>query len=51
MMREFPEFDLVEVCAELKIATSKCRVVLYRVRNDLRLSLERACFGAGKPAC
>lgn len=44
MMREFLEFDTDEVCAELRISISNCRVILHRARNGLRRCLEQSWF-------
>ncbi|HUW37989.1 MAG TPA: sigma-70 family RNA polymerase sigma factor [Rhodocyclaceae bacterium] len=51
MMREFLEFDTIEVCAELKITASNCHVILHRARNGLRRCLEQTWFSAGEQAC
>jgi len=48
MMREFLEFDTAEVCAELRLSTSNCHVILHRARNGLRRCLERTWFCAGE---
>ena len=48
MMREFLEFDTDEVCAELKISTSNCHVILHRARNGLRRCLESGWFAHGE---
>lgn len=51
MMREFLEFDTAEICAELRIATSNCHVILHRARNALRVCLERGWFATGVQLC
>lgn len=51
MMREFLEFDTAEVCAELKINTSNCHVILHRARDGLRRCLEKTWFSAGEQTC
>jgi RNA polymerase sigma-70 factor (TIGR02943 family) len=51
MMREFLEFDTDEICAELKINTSNCHVILHRARNGLRRCLETSWFAPGEQPC
>ncbi|HSG23185.1 MAG TPA: sigma-70 family RNA polymerase sigma factor [Azonexus sp.] len=51
MMREFLEFETVEVCQELSITTSNCNVILHRARNGLRRCLEKNWFTAGEQPC
>ncbi len=51
MMREFLEFDTVEVCAELNISTSNCHVILHRAREGLRRCLEQTWFSPGEQPC
>lgn len=51
MMREFLDFEVEEICAELKISTSNCYVILHRARHGLRGCLERSWFGPGAQAC
>ena len=51
MMREFLEFDTDEVCAELKISTSNCHVILHRARTGLRRCLEQNWFANGGASC
>lgn len=51
MMREFLEFDTAEICAELKINTSNCHVILHRARNSLRRCLEQTWFVPGAQPC
>ncbi len=51
MMREFLEFDTAEICAELKINTSNCHVILHRARNGLRRCLEKTWFAPGAQSC
>jgi RNA polymerase sigma-70 factor (ECF subfamily) len=51
MMREFLEFDTAEICAELKINTSNCHVILHRARNGLRRCLEKTWFAPGAQPC
>ncbi len=51
MMREFLEFDTAEICAELKITTSNCHVILHRARNGLRRCLEKTWFAPGAQPC
>ena len=51
MMREFLEFDTDEVCAELKISTSNCHVILHRARTGLRRCLEKNWFASGGASC
>lgn len=51
MMREFLEFGTDEVCAELKISTSNCHVILHRARNGLRRCLEKNWFANGASPC
>lgn len=51
MMREFLEFDTAEICAELRITTSNCHVILHRARNALRGCLERGWFAPGGLPC
>jgi len=51
MMREFLEFETTEVCAELKITTTNCNVILHRAREGLRRCLGQTWFGAGEKKC
>lgn len=51
MMREFLEFDTDEVCAELRISTSNCHVILHRARNGLRRCLEQSWFAGEESSC
>jgi RNA polymerase sigma-70 factor (ECF subfamily) len=51
MMREFLEFETVEVCRELRLSTSNCNVILHRARNGLRRCLESNWFSAGDQPC
>jgi len=51
MMREFLEFETVEVCQELSITTSNCNVILHRARNGLRRCLEKNWFTPGEQPC
>lgn len=51
MMREFLDLDIEEICAELKISTNNCYVILHRARHGLRGCLERTWFGAGEGSC
>lgn len=51
MMREFLEFDTDEVCAELRISTSNCHVILHRARNGLRRCLEQSWFAGEGSSC
>lgn len=51
MMREFLEFDTAEICAELKINTRNCYVILHRARNGLRRCLEKTWFAPGEKLC
>ena len=51
MMREFLEFETAEVCAELRLTTSNCNVILHRARNGLRKCLQGSWFSAGEQAC
>jgi RNA polymerase sigma-70 factor (ECF subfamily) len=51
MMREFLEFDTDEVCAELKISTSNCHVILHRARTGLRRCLEKNWFASAGASC
>ncbi|MBI3523511.1 MAG: sigma-70 family RNA polymerase sigma factor [Betaproteobacteria bacterium] len=51
MMREFLEFDTIEVCAELDITISNCHVILHRARNGLRRCLEQTWFSAREKIC
>ena len=44
MMREFLEFETVEVCGELNISPNNCNVILHRARNGLRRCLESGWF-------
>lgn len=43
-MRELFEFEIAEICKELKISTSNCSVLLYRARMQLRLCLDQNWF-------
>ncbi|WP_050475693.1 sigma-70 family RNA polymerase sigma factor [Herbaspirillum rhizosphaerae] len=43
-MRELFEFEIAEICKELKITTSNCSVLLYRARMQLRLCLDQNWF-------
>jgi RNA polymerase sigma-70 factor (ECF subfamily) len=40
MMREFLEFEVDDICKELKLSTSNCWVILHRARAKLRLCLD-----------
>lgn len=51
MMREFLEFDTDEVCAELRISTSNCHVILHRARNSLRRCLVHSWFAGEGSSC
>jgi RNA polymerase sigma-70 factor, ECF subfamily len=51
MMREFLEFETVEICQELQISTGNCNVILHRARNALRRCLEQHWFSAGEQPC
>ncbi len=51
MMREFLEFETVEVCRELRITVSNCNVILHRARNGLRRCLEKSWFAPGEQPC
>ncbi|MFL9925446.1 sigma-70 family RNA polymerase sigma factor [Herbaspirillum lusitanum] len=43
-MREIFEFEIKEICKELKISASNCSVLLYRARMQLRLCLDHNWF-------
>ncbi|WP_034294193.1 sigma-70 family RNA polymerase sigma factor [Herbaspirillum sp. RV1423] len=43
-MRELFEFDIAEICKELKISAGNCSVLLYRARMQLRLCLDQNWF-------
>ncbi|WP_232511907.1 sigma-70 family RNA polymerase sigma factor [Herbaspirillum sp. meg3] len=43
-MRELFEFEIAEICKELKITASNCSVLLYRARMQLRLCLDQNWF-------
>lgn len=47
MMREFLEFESVEICQTLNITTSNLHVMLYRARLRLRECLENRWFSEG----
>lgn len=47
MMREFLEFETLEVCRELGITANHCHVILHRARLALRQCLERGWFTPG----
>jgi len=51
MMREFLDFEVDEICAELGISSGNCYVILHRARHGLRGCLERTWFGPGEAAC
>jgi RNA polymerase sigma-70 factor, ECF subfamily len=51
MMREFLDLEIEEICAELKISTSNCYVILHRARHSLRGCLARTWFGPGESPC
>jgi RNA polymerase sigma-70 factor (ECF subfamily) len=51
MMREFLDFEVDEICAELGIGAGNCYVILHRARHGLRTCLERSWFGPGESAC
>jgi RNA polymerase sigma-70 factor (ECF subfamily) len=51
MMREFLDFDIEAICAELQISSSNCYVILHRARHGLRACLERTWFGTGEAPC
>ncbi|MDP3330812.1 MAG: sigma-70 family RNA polymerase sigma factor [Methylococcaceae bacterium] len=44
MMREFLEFEVDDICKELKLSTSNCWVTLHRARAKLRLCLDTNWF-------
>ena len=50
MMREFLGFETGEICAELRITSANCWVVLHRARMRLRLCLEDEWFGIPEEA-
>lgn len=51
MMREFLDFEVDEICTELRISPSNCYVILHRARHSLRGCLERTWFGPGEHGC
>ena len=51
MMREFLDFDVDEICAELAISSKNCYVILHRARHRLRGCLEQTWFGPGESSC
>lgn len=44
MMREWLEYEVEDICAELGITSSNCGVMLYRARLQLRECLDRSWF-------
>ncbi|RFB69760.1 MULTISPECIES: sigma-70 family RNA polymerase sigma factor [unclassified Herbaspirillum] len=47
-MRELFEFEITEICKELKITAGNCSVLLYRARMQLRLCLDQNWFESRK---
>lgn len=43
-MREIFDFEITEICAEMRITTSNCSVLLYRARMQLRTCLDKNWF-------
>ena len=43
-MREIFDFEIAEICTELRITTSNCSVLLYRARMQLRICLDKNWF-------
>jgi RNA polymerase sigma-70 factor, ECF subfamily len=44
LLREWLEFDTVEICKEMKVTSTNCFVMLYRARLRLRECLESKWF-------
>lgn len=51
MMREFLGFESDEICAQLKISTSNCHVILHRARLKLRGCMESGWGRSGEAPC
>lgn len=45
MMREFLDFDIVEICEELELTANHCSVLIYRARLKLRTCLSEQGMG------
>lgn len=46
LMREWLEYDTVEICKELSISTTNCHVMLFRARLRLRECIEHKWLGS-----
>ena len=47
-LREVMGLGIEEICAELRITSTNCSVMIYRARMSLRECLDQRWFGAAK---